>query len=327
MPDLTIFSEKIINWLFLQSVWHQSVELTMAITMQTISILIRTKNEAAFIGKALELVAEQTVQPHEIIVVDSESTDDTVKIVQQWQSIKLIHMPACEFTFGRSLNLGCQAATGDIIVSLSAHAFPVDRTWLENLIKHFENPKVAGVYGRQLPQPDAWPPVRRAFLSYYGDTVRYQTDPNNRSDRTFSNANSAIRRSCWQVQSFDEQLPAAEDQEWAWRMLDKGCQIVYEPEAAVYHSHNEKYQQLVRRSHREARAFRKLYQSEAHLLGSIKRWVLSSWADIRYVQEQELDPTWIWKSPIYHAAAIYGSLRASSWLGLLNLKHYSEPIS
>jgi rhamnosyltransferase len=285
----------------------------------TASVLIRTKNEAASITKALELINNQSVTAHEIIVVDSGSTDGTIEIVQQWSDVKLIQMPAHEFTFGRSLNLGCKAATGNIVVSISAHAFPSDQYWLEKLVKHFENSKVAGVYGRQLPQPDAWPPVQRDYLGFYGDRPKIQVDATQPSDRTFSNANSAFRRACWEQRPFNESLTGAEDHEWAWAMLKLGYQIVYEPQAAVYHSHNESHQKLFHRSYRETLAINALYNHELSLYRAVRNWFRWISADFKFILQTKQDWRWLFKVPVYRAFEAFGCLRTSSFHGLLGL--------
>jgi rhamnosyltransferase len=54
----------------------------------------------------------------------------------------------------------------------------------------------------------------------------------------FSNANSAIRRKVWEVTRFPDGLKVFEDVGIAKRILDSGWSIVYEPDAAVYHSHD-----------------------------------------------------------------------------------------
>jgi rhamnosyltransferase len=54
----------------------------------------------------------------------------------------------------------------------------------------------------------------------------------------FSNANSAIRRTVWEATRFPDDLKVFEDVGIAKRILDSGWSIVYEPEAAVYHSHD-----------------------------------------------------------------------------------------
>ena len=64
--------------------------------------------------------------------------------------------------------------------------------------------------------------------------VRPGTDPR---EILFSNAVSAIRRSAWRELPFT--LPAAEDLDWARRVVAGGGTIVYEPAAAAYHSHHE----------------------------------------------------------------------------------------
>jgi rhamnosyltransferase len=59
--------------------------------------------------------------------------------------------------------------------------------------------------------------------------------------------NAAIRRSVWETARFPENLKVFEDLGIAKRMLDSGWKIVYEPEAAVFHSHNHGTLGLFRR--------------------------------------------------------------------------------
>ncbi|MCU0532596.1 MAG: glycosyltransferase [Hydrococcus sp. Prado102] len=288
----------------------------------TISILIRTKNEAKDLPKALELIRQQSLKPTEIIVVDSGSTDGTVEIIRQQNDIKLIEMKPEEFTFGRSLNIGFQAAKADIIISLSAHAFPCDRDWLKHLVQHFDNPQIAGVYGKQAPQPDAWPPVQRDYLDYYGDRMRLQSNPEKFNDYSFSNANSAIRRQYWEKRLFDETLTGNEDQEWAQAMLKKGYKIVYEPKAAVYHSHNEPLFKVYQRTYREALATQQLYERKMTLRGALETYYRSILADRRFILDRDEQREWLLRSPVYRLFWTFGYLRPNLpnalWEPLIN---------
>lgn len=278
-----------------------------------ISILIRTKNEARAISQTLNLIANQTILPDDIIVVDSGSTDETVQIVKNWQNkliIKLIEIPSAEFTYGKSLNIGCQATQGDIIVSLSAHAFPQENTWLETLVKSFTEPKVAATYGKQLPHLDAWPPVQRDYLSYYGDQQKVQDDVNNPADYCFSNSNSAIRRSIWEKQLFDETLSYAEDQAWAVQILEQGYTIIYEPQATVYHSHNESFGQVYVRSYKEYRAYKQLYGGNLNILKTGLEWYALVKEDVKFICKSQSHFEWLVFSPIYRLFYILGKVRA-----------------
>lgn len=296
----------------------------------TVSVLIRTKNEARDISKALELIRNQSWQPIEIIVVDSGSTDRTVEIVKQHSDINLIQIAPEEFTFGRSLNIGFQAARGEVVVSLSAHAFPCDCYWLENLVKLFDDPKVAGTYGKQVPQPDAWPPVRRDYLEFYGDRLRLQTRLDKWYEHDFSNANSAIRYRCWQERPFDETLTGSEDREWARAMLGLGYQIVYKPEAAVYHSHNEPLFKVYQRTYREALATNRLYGKKMSLRVAIETWYGSVVKDAHFILKNGREWHWLARSPIYRLFWTFGYLRPNLphalWEPLINRwKRISHP--
>ncbi len=280
-------------------------------TEPRVSIVVRTKNEAEDIKKTLCLVGRQILKPCQIIVVDSGSTDGTVEIVQGWSGIKLIQIDGERFTYGWALNIGFAAAEGEIVVSLSAHAFPCHEQWLNNLVRHFDDLLVAGVYGRQLPHTDAWPPVKRDLLnSPYGEQLRIQRNPGDPRDHYFSNVSAAIRRKFWLEHAFDETLPYCEDWEWAHAMLRSGYKIVYDPDAAVFHSHNESFLKVYDRSYKEALARRLLYDdSGVGLRGGLKMWLSTLLGDIRFIVRNGGDRRWLFWAPVYRLPGIYAHLR------------------
>ena len=276
-----------------------------------ISILIRTKDEADSIGRTLHWLDIQLIRPYEVIVVDSGSTDGTVEFLQRGDRVRLIQIPGQEFTYGRALNIGFDAAQGDIVVSLSAHAFPRDEYWLKNLTKHFDDPQVAGVYGSQLPHTHAWPSVRRDYLACYGLKLRVQQNPDDAREHFFSNANASLRHNLWQRRPFDETLPYAEDRQWARCMLRLGYKIIYEPEAAVYHSHNEPLLRYYSRTRKEYEAYKQMYGWEKTVKGACSEWLDLIRGDSKVILENGEARAWLLWSPIYRFFRVMGSLRPS----------------
>ena len=88
--------------------------------MPKLSIVIRCYNEEEHIGRLLSGIMQQTVKDVEVVIVDSGSTDATLSIASRYP-VRVVHIAPQEFSFGRSLNRGCAAATGDILVFASAH--------------------------------------------------------------------------------------------------------------------------------------------------------------------------------------------------------------
>src|SRR2546430_1178125 len=81
----------------------------------------------------------------EVIIVDSGSTDATLDIAREFPT-QIIEIPPASFSYGRALNLGVQAASGDYVISLSAHSLPASPYWLTNLLKPFADPTIGAVY-------------------------------------------------------------------------------------------------------------------------------------------------------------------------------------
>ena len=116
--------------------------------MPRYSLIIRCFNEENHIGRLLSGILEQNLKDAEIIVVDSGSTDATLSIASRYP-VKILNIKPEEFSFGRSLNIGCAEAAGEFIVMESAHVYPVYKDWLDNLLAPFKDPEVALVYGKQ----------------------------------------------------------------------------------------------------------------------------------------------------------------------------------
>lgn len=212
------------------------------------SVVIRAKNEARHIGETLEALFDPSADPPlRVVVVDSGSTDGTVEIVQGFPAL-LVRIPPEEFTYGYALNLGIAHTEGDVVATLSAHSLPASPEWLRNLVKPFANPRVAGVYGRQIPRGNATvlELLGMRMTGLLGTKAKLLA-----KQPLFSNANGAFRRRLWDELPFDEQVGGAEDIAWARSMQSRGYLVAYEPTAAVYHSHGEPLFRHLKRASRD----------------------------------------------------------------------------
>jgi rhamnosyltransferase len=206
------------------------------------SIVIPTKNGVEDIAACLEAIYfQKDVGRLEVLVIDSGSTDNTLEIVRRYP-VRLERIPPETFHHARTRNFAANLASGKFLVFLSQDAVPASNTWLVALLSNFNEPFVGAVYGRQLPKAESGLERRSAFAAMYGEAriVKMPMDGVDLGHKYyhFSNANSAIRRKVWEATRFPEDLKVFEDVGIAKRILDSGWSIVYEPEAAVYHSHD-----------------------------------------------------------------------------------------
>jgi rhamnosyltransferase len=194
-----------------------------------VSIIIRTKNEERWIGACLRSVYSQNYKNIEVILVDNESTDKTVDKAQEFP-VKVVNIT--NFLPGKSINDGIRASSGEYLVCLSGHCVPVNSDWLGNLVQDLDKDNIAGVYGRQEPLSFTSDLDKRDLMMVFGKDKKVQV-----KDSFFHNANSAFRRDIWDKHPFDEQVTNIEDRVWGEQIIAQNLNIIYEPNASVYHWH------------------------------------------------------------------------------------------
>jgi L-ascorbate metabolism protein UlaG (beta-lactamase superfamily) len=242
-----------------------------------VSIVIRTLNEARHLEALLQAIAIQktdSIHP-EVVLVDSGSTDGTLAIAER-HGCRIHHITREQFSFGRSLNMGCAAAQGDILVITSGHCVPVDEHWLQRLCQPILDAQASYSYGRQLGGPESHFSECRTFAKYYPEQSSAPQE-----GFFCNNANAALARSTWEQHRFNEELTGLEDMELAQRLVRAGGKTAYIADAAVFHYHNETWAQVRRRFEREAIALQKIMpQVHVNLFDTLRYIATSVWKDL-----------------------------------------------
>lgn len=254
-----------------------------------VSVIIRCYNEREHIGRLLYGVFEQSVEDVEVILVDSGSTDGTLEVAREYPIDDVVYIAPEEFSFGRALNYGIEAASGEFCVFASAHVYPTRHDWLETLLDTFED-DVALVYGKQRGDERTKYPEKRVFRRWFPDhDIRYQKSP------FCNNANAAIRRSVWEHHRYDESLPGLEDLDWAKRVQEAGWEISYAAGAEIIHVHEESSSEVYNRYRREAMAHREIVDDESFtLLDCARLFASNTLADCRAaLHEEELPGSFV----------------------------------
>ena len=220
-----------------------------------VSVIIPTHNAAAYLGAQLDALLAQTVAA-EIIVVDSDSEDDTVAIAGRYgERVKMMGIPAASFDHGGTRHDALAQSEGEFVCFLTQDALPVGPTFLEELLRPFAAEDVAAVYGRQVAYSDApaYERLTRAFNYPSQPRTWREADIPRYGVKAFffSNCAAAYRRSAYEAAGgFDRPIASNEDMMMAAKLLRGGYALSYAPQAQVYHSHNmtlgEEYRRYVK---------------------------------------------------------------------------------
>jgi glycosyltransferase involved in cell wall biosynthesis len=101
-----------------------------------LSLIIPAYNEEKHLKACLEAVAVQSVMPIEVIVVNNNSTDDTVAIAGQYPFVRVINEKRQGIVYGR--NAGFDAAKGQILGRIDADSI-LPPHWVASVLDFYKN--------------------------------------------------------------------------------------------------------------------------------------------------------------------------------------------
>ncbi|QSB27993.1 glycosyltransferase family 2 protein [Flavobacterium sp. CLA17] len=177
-----------------------------------ISIVIRNKNEARALENILSIITNVYAGDYdEIIIVDNNSTDDSVQIASRY---KCRVVTIQDFSYGRATNVGIEAAVSKYVLLLSSHAIPIGKSFFKNTFNALEsNENVAGI--RYINSIENY---KRAVENNFKivEPLKYG----------LMTGCALVSREAWMQFKFDEELLFSEDKEWSERVVNNGFQLL-----------------------------------------------------------------------------------------------------
>jgi len=223
-----------------------------------VSIIVASYNSQDTIEECLKSILAQNYpkDAFEVIVMDGESKDNTVKIAQQFH-IKVL-----------SIRLNCPAAYN---YAMKIVAYPilgfidadakVEPDWLKKVTPHLAEPEVAGVSG-SIETWNADNPWARSI----GYELKSRYRRIGKYTGRIATMNLLLKKSVIEeVGGWDEKLPSQYDTDFGFRMSGRGYKIAYEPTAVCYHFNRPTLKAFYRQQLQYGKNTLKLYFKHGHL--------------------------------------------------------------
>lgn len=209
-----------------------------------VSIVIPTRNGRHLLQPCIESLVRNTIYDNfELVVVDNQTDDlETLEYLGALPG-RVVRYPH-EFNYARQINLAAAAVECDLLVFLNNDTEVVTADWLDRLIEQAMRPEVGAVGPRlRLPNGDiqhegivigAWRghanSIEWGQWWRMGDLLRDVT--------AVTGACMATRPGVfWRVGGYDERLRVAyNDVDFCLRLHQAGYQVVFEPDAELYHA-------------------------------------------------------------------------------------------
>ncbi|MBI3032844.1 glycosyltransferase [Candidatus Woesearchaeota archaeon] len=198
----------------------------MASKQPLVSIVIPSYNAHKKIASVLDAIIANNYPHLEVIVIDDNSADHTLEIVETYQhklSIKIIKKPkSMKKGAAISTNLGIKKAKGEIVCSIDSDAV-ISNNWIKEVVKQFRtNRKLGAVAGYIYTgnKENLWANFMGAELEDRYDNIT--------SDYVehISTCNTAYRKKALEeVGLFDEKFYYGYDVDLSYKLRKKGYQL------------------------------------------------------------------------------------------------------
>lgn len=240
----------------------------------TVSVVIPTFNAGNTFRSLIQLLKNQkNIAKIEINIVDSGSTDDTVKICQE-ERINLLQIPQEVFSHSFARNIGADNSTGDFIIFMTQDAMPTSTLWMSNLIRPLINEGIAAVSCTEICNEDielyykisSW-----AHSKYIGvdkeDRIFTYNKINDtemiRKNASLNDVTCAVNHEIFNC--FKYRFNYAEDLDLGIRLIKAGYKIKIMSSEKVIHGHNRSAGYYIKRTIVESSTLNKILNKKQQL--------------------------------------------------------------
>lgn len=205
-----------------------------------ISVLVATCNRPEILRVCVEsLLIQKTAIPYEIIILDQSDFEKRVALPSNKEVVKIV---TCDFkNKSRALNLGVELSSADLLAVIDDDCI-VDKYWIDSLHKALRKEgRNFIITGRVI----AGDKESGAIGSRLHDTLNKRVVfKKNKTTPIFklSGCNFGFYKDVYkEIGQFNENFgpgsafKSSDDNEWSYRALRLGLQIVYTPEAVIVH--------------------------------------------------------------------------------------------
>ncbi|MCK5471786.1 glycosyltransferase family 2 protein [Candidatus Gracilibacteria bacterium] len=209
------------------------------------SVIIPTFNRAEILRRNLNLLATQTFDDFEVVVIDDGSTDETLRLLREFE--KKVEFPLRFLTQknsgqGVARNQGIKISAGEILLFLGDDMLPLPNLLEKHAEFHDSHPADNfACFGLVRWHPEIRISKFMKWLERSGVQFKFQDlKENSETDFwRFYTANISLKKSFLGKERFNENFSGwgFEDAEIGLRLQKKGMKLLFSPEAIAQHFH------------------------------------------------------------------------------------------
>lgn len=158
----------------------------------SLSIVIPVYNEESGLEACLAAIARQTVLPEEVIIVDNNSSDNSIAIAQRYSFVRVVREPAQGLVFARTT--GFNAAKGEIIGRIDADTH-LSSDWVARVKAIMNDKSIDAVSGSTDFYDMLWARQIAAIFNFLRRGIAKKLSA--RNELFLYGSNMAVRQSAW----------------------------------------------------------------------------------------------------------------------------------
>ena len=211
-----------------------------------VSIIIVNYNGRLYLEKCLNSLSKVNYTNFEIIIVDNNSTDDSIEFVMNnFPNIIIIKLDK-NYGFAEPNNIGAKNAKGQLLLFLNNDTY-VKPNFISELVSVAEKDNKVAICQSLLLKPNGTIDSSGDFIDSLGKAYSSKEKPENVKEILSARGASMMvkKESFWDLGGFDKNFFASyEDVDIGWRAWLWGYRVLLVPNSIVYHIGGQTVQTL-----------------------------------------------------------------------------------